>query len=71
MSEPADVIVIGGGVQGASLAFHLAKRGTKVIVLEKKFVGAGATGVELAAQLHEVTNAEIADSLAMLDTPVI
>ena len=44
MSEPADVIVIGGGVQGASLAFHLAKRGTKVIVLEKKFVGAGATG---------------------------
>ncbi|MEI7844358.1 MAG: FAD-dependent oxidoreductase [Chloroflexota bacterium] len=44
MSEPADVIVIGGGVQGASLAFHLAKRGTKVIVLEKKFIGAGATG---------------------------
>ena len=44
MSNTADVIIIGGGVQGASLAFHLAQRGTKVIVLERQFVGAGATG---------------------------
>jgi sarcosine oxidase subunit beta len=44
MSQPADVIIIGGGVHGASLAFHLARRGVKVIVLEKKFVAAGATG---------------------------
>jgi len=44
MSHTADVLIIGGGVQGASLAFHLARRGVKVIVLEKQFVGAGATG---------------------------
>lgn len=44
MSHTTDVIVIGGGVQGASLAFHLAQRGVKVTVLEKQFVGAGATG---------------------------
>ena len=40
----ADVIIIGAGVQGASLAFHLAQRGVKVLVLEKRFVAAGATG---------------------------
>lgn len=44
MSNTADVIIIGGGVQGASLAFHLAQRGAKAIVLEKQFIGAGATG---------------------------
>ena len=40
----ADVIVIGAGVQGASLAFHLAERGASVIVVERSGVAAGATG---------------------------
>jgi len=44
VSNTADVIIIGGGVQGASLAFHLVQRGVKATVLEKQFVGAGATG---------------------------
>ncbi len=44
MSKTADVIIIGAGVHGASLAFHLARRGVKVTVLEKRFVAAGATG---------------------------
>jgi sarcosine oxidase subunit beta len=44
MTESADVIVVGAGVQGASLAFHLARRGASVIVLERGSVAAGATG---------------------------
>ena len=44
MSDTADVIVIGAGVQGASLAFHLASRGARVIVLERSTIAAGATG---------------------------
>ncbi len=44
MAETADVIVIGAGVQGASLAFHLASRGASVVVVERSVVAAGATG---------------------------
>lgn len=44
MTESADVIVVGAGVQGASLAFHLARRGAHVLVLERGMIAAGATG---------------------------
>lgn len=44
MPNTADVIIIGGGVHGASLAFHLTRRGVKPVVLEKNFVASGATG---------------------------
>lgn len=44
MIETPDVIVVGAGVQGASLAFHLARRGARVLVLERQTVAAGATG---------------------------
>ena len=43
-ADRADVIVIGAGVQGASLAYHLAERGARVIVVERSGVAAGATG---------------------------
>ncbi|HEY5983211.1 MAG TPA: FAD-dependent oxidoreductase [Anaerolineales bacterium] len=43
-TSTADVIIVGAGVQGASLAFHLSRRGAEVLVLEKRFVAAGATG---------------------------
>jgi sarcosine oxidase subunit beta len=44
MADTADVLIIGAGVHGASLAFHLAQRGLKPIILERSFLAAGATG---------------------------
>jgi sarcosine oxidase, subunit beta len=44
VTETADVIVVGAGVQGASVAFHLARRGARVLVLERASVASGATG---------------------------
>ena len=46
MSVPrtASVVVIGGGVVGCSIAYHLARRGQRdVVVLERETVGSGTT----------------------------
>jgi len=40
----ADVAVIGGGCMGTSIAFHLARMGNEVALLEKGHVASGATG---------------------------
>jgi glycine/D-amino acid oxidase-like deaminating enzyme len=42
-----DVLVIGGGVVGAASAYHLAKRGASVILLEADQLASGATGRNL------------------------
>src|SRR5687767_2230863 len=44
MAQSYDAIIIGAGVMGASLAFHLSQRGLKAVVLERKTVASGATG---------------------------
>lgn len=39
-----DTIIIGGGIHGASLAYHLVMKGIKPLILEKNFIASGATG---------------------------
>ena len=43
--QEADVLLIGGGLHGASSAFYLARRGASVTVLEADYVGRHASGV--------------------------
>jgi len=60
MHETADVVVIGAGVNGASLAYHLAMFGVrKVLVLEKKMAASGATGLSSGlVRMHYVNEIE-------------
>lgn len=44
MSGRADVIVVGGGVSGCSIAYRLAEAGRKVILLEQRGIASGASG---------------------------
>src|SRR4051794_7529918 len=41
-----DVAVVGAGVTGLSVAWHLRKNGAEVLVLERRGVAAGASGVQ-------------------------
>lgn len=45
MIKKADIVIIGGGVVGCSIAYNLAKLGAKnIILLEKNTLSSGATG---------------------------
>jgi glycine/D-amino acid oxidase-like deaminating enzyme len=48
LNRPTKVTVIGGGIVGASVAFHLAKRGAQVTVIEADQPGQGASRVSYA-----------------------
>jgi sarcosine oxidase subunit beta len=45
VANESDVLVIGGGLHGSSSAFHIARRGVSVTVLEADYVGRHASGV--------------------------
>lgn len=44
----AEIIIIGGGILGTSIAYHLAERGQKnIILLEKEYLCEGSTGLSV------------------------
>ena len=43
MAETADVIVVGAGVVGCSVAYYLARQGVQVTILEQEAIGSGAS----------------------------
>ncbi len=45
MNKRADIVIIGGGISGAAIAYNLAKKGMEnIVVVEKRFIASGATG---------------------------
>jgi sarcosine oxidase subunit beta len=69
----ADVVIVGGGIMGASTAYHLARRGcTNVVVLEaSEMFGMGSTGLNAGGiryQFATAVNIELSKhSIAMME----
>ncbi|HXU90217.1 MAG TPA: FAD-binding oxidoreductase [Methylomirabilota bacterium] len=58
-ARTADIIIIGGGVTGASAAFHLTRRGIRdVIVVDKGPIASGGTGKSSACVRQHYSTAE-------------
>src|SRR4030065_1786432 len=72
IAKTAEIIIIGGGVMGASTAYHLAVRGYKnILLLEKEdFFGTGATG-RCAGGVRYPFGTEINISLSLKSLPML
>ena len=75
MSRRAEVVIIGGGVAGASIAFHLAAAGVRdVLLFERRFLASGGTGrsVGIVRQLYPTPEtSQMAVSYTHLTLPTI
>jgi len=56
MIQTADVVVIGGGVNGTSIAYALASKGVDVVLVEKGALASGASGRSSALVRMHYTN---------------
>src|SRR5215467_15149659 len=64
MIQEADAVVIGAGAFGASIAYHLAKRGRRVALLERYAV-ASQTSPRAAGLTQQIRSDPVMTSLAM------
>jgi len=62
--QTADVAIIGGGVHGCSVAWHLAKEGLKVVLFERDYLSSGGSG-RSAAGIRQQFGTEVNCRLAL------
>src|ERR1700691_1832549 len=72
MKTSAEVVIVGGGIVGLSIAYHLAKRGmTDVVVLEKEdMCGTGSTGRCAGGFRHQFST-EVNIKLSLLSVKML
>lgn len=72
MKNSAEVVIVGGGIVGLSIAYHLAKRGMKdIVVLEKEdMCGTGSTGRCAGGFRHQFST-EVNIKLSLLSVKML
>jgi sarcosine oxidase, subunit beta len=70
LPKSADIVILGAGVMGASIAFHLAKRKAgRIVVIDKDHVGRGGSGRSSAlVRMHYSFPPEVQLALVSLHT---
>ena len=65
MNKTAEVVIIGGGISGCAIAYNLAKKGVKdIVVIDKGYLAGGATG-RCGAGVRQQWGTEMNCKLAM------
>lgn len=52
--EFCEVVVIGGRITGALVAYHLVQEGVETVLVDKRDIGAGSTAASTARLQHEI-----------------
>ena len=64
MQTTANVVIIGGGITGCAIAYEMAVRGMKdIVVIDKQYLASGATGrcgAGVRQQWGTATNTQLA-----------
>ena len=70
MKKGYEVIIVGGGIVGCSIAFELAQRGvTDVLVIDKGYLSSGATG-RCGAGIRQQWGSELNARIALESTNI-
>lgn len=63
--DSCEVAIIGGGITGALVAYHLCQEGVATILLDKRDVGSGSTAASTAL-LQYAADTELMDSIPLV-----
>ncbi|TME19369.1 MAG: FAD-binding oxidoreductase, partial [Chloroflexi bacterium] len=50
---PAEVVVVGGGIAGCTVAYELARRGLRVVLVERDSIAEAASGRNMGLLLNQ------------------